>query len=144
MISGIVVVDASVVVEYLVELAFCRQATRLFAGLLAPHSELELWAPDLIYPESVSALRKLVERKAVSPRAGAAAVERLVRLPVVATGTAGLMAEAWRLRGAISPYDACYVALAARLQVPLVTADARLVRALARRPPAVIFLGELE
>ncbi|GAA3433850.1 type II toxin-antitoxin system VapC family toxin [Kutzneria kofuensis] len=36
---------------------------------------------------------------------------------------------AWQLRGAITFYDALYVALAANLGVPLVTMDARLSRA---------------
>ena len=42
----------------------------------------------------------------------------------------GLLATAaWRLRRNCSYYDALYVALAARLGYPLLTADARLARA---------------
>ncbi|MEV0083096.1 type II toxin-antitoxin system VapC family toxin [Saccharopolyspora sp. NPDC050642] len=40
-----------------------------------------------------------------------------------------LSQAAWELRGAITFYDALYVALAAGLDVPLLTADARLSRA---------------
>ena len=142
MISGVAVVDASVVVEYLVELQLAEQATRFFAGLVA-EPPLELWAPDLIYPETVSALRKLVQRSAIAADAGTRAVERLVRLPLIATGTGGLMAKAWALRRSVTPYDACYLALAARLRAPFVTADARLARGQRGRTPRVVFLGDL-
>ena len=142
MISGVAVADASVVVEYLVELRLAEQATRFFAGLLAEPA-LEIWAPDLIYAQTVSALRKLVQRRAIDADAGTRAVERLLRLPLVATGTAGLMAEAWKLRRSVTPYDACYLALAGRLHAPLVTADARLARGQRGRTRQVLFLGDL-
>ena len=142
MISGVAVVDASVVVEYLVELQLEAQATRFFAGLVAEPA-LELWAPDLVYPEAVSALRKLVQRRAITVDAGTRAVERLIRLPLIATGTGGLMAEAWALRRSVTPYDACYLALAARLRAPFVTADARLARGQRGRTGRVLFLGDL-
>lgn len=37
--------------------------------------------------------------------------------------------RAWQLRTALTAYDAMYVALAEALDAPLVTCDARLVRA---------------
>ncbi len=40
-----------------------------------------------------------------------------------------LLARCWELRDNLTPYDASYVALAERLGVTLVTADARLARA---------------
>jgi predicted nucleic acid-binding protein len=141
-ISGVAVVDASAVVEYLVELQLAEQASGFFAGLVAEPA-LEIWAPDLIYPETVSALRKVVQRRAIDADAGRRAVERLVRLPLVATGTAGLMVEAWALRRSVTPYDACYLALAGRLNAPFVTADARLARGQRGRTPRVLFLGDL-
>ena len=138
MISGPVVVDASVVVEYLVELGLSREASLLFGRLLAPDGPVQLWAPDLIFPESVLALRKLVARESIGPRAGDRAVSHLTRLPISATGTAGLVHEAWGLRGAVTVYDACYVVLARRLRAPLVTADRKLARAMARRAHVVL------
>jgi predicted nucleic acid-binding protein len=43
---------------------------------------------------------------------------------------AGCLAEsAWRWRDNLSFYDALYVALAARLEIPLVTGDSRLAKA---------------
>ncbi len=40
-----------------------------------------------------------------------------------------LAEAAWELRSAVTFYDALYVVLAATLDVPLLTADARLARA---------------
>lgn len=124
-----VVIDASVVVEFLIQLRHTAQAALLFRGLTEPESRLELWAPDLVFPDSTSALRKLVRLKSITAAAGATAVERLGRLPIAATGTAALLADAWKMRHSATIYDACYVALAQRLDTPFVTADERLVRA---------------
>ena len=143
MISGPTVVDASVVVEYLIELQLAAHATRFFAGLVSGEGDLQLWAPDLIFAEATSALRKLVRRRAITEREGGQAVQRLARLPIIATGTAGLLPAVWRLRSTITAYDACYVALAARLGAPMVTADARLGRARAAGTAKIIFLGDL-
>jgi predicted nucleic acid-binding protein len=141
--TGAVVIDASVVVEYLVELKLTEEATRFFAGLVVPGSELELWAPDLIFPEAVSALRNLVQRRAIGAEAGAHAVARLGLLPIVATGSAGLLAAMWKFRQVVTMYDACYLALATRLRAPVVTADTRLARARPSGGPRVVFLGDL-
>jgi len=79
------VVDASAVVEYLVELKLTAPATRLFHW--AAEGRVELWAPDLVYPESASALRKLVRLGALDDSA-AETVEYLTVLPITAAGTA--------------------------------------------------------
>ena len=142
MISGPVVIDASVVVEYLVDLGLTQQASAVFARLLDADARLQLWAPDLIFAESTSALRKLVARRSIDARAGERAVSHLIRLPISATGTAGLVEEAWDLGGDVTVYDACYVVLARRLEIPLVTADRKLARAVARRA-RVLLLNEL-
>lgn len=130
MTSGPIVVDASVVVEYLVDLGQTDYADRVFRR--AANGDLNLWAPDLIYAECTSALRKLVVRKAIRTSAGARAVAQLERLPLRVTGTLPLLSETWQLRGTITPYDACYVALSRRLDVPLLTADEKLARSLRR------------
>lgn len=144
MIAGSVVVDASVAVELLIDLGLAPAADRLWARALRPdESRIEVWAPDLIYPEVASALRKLCLHGAIAGAAGARAVRQLERLPIQATGTAALMSEAWRLRGSLTPYDACYVLLARRLSAPLVTADERLVRARARSTDRVVHLRDV-
>jgi predicted nucleic acid-binding protein len=143
-IAGPVVIDASVVVEYLVALRFTEQARWLFARLLDTESVIELWAPDLIFPEIASGLRKLVSRRVIEARAGARAIDQLTRLPISAASSSGLMREVWRARGSFTVYDACYVILARRLGAPFVTADARLARALTGRPVRARLLNEIE
>ena len=133
MIRGAVVIDASVVVEYLTVLTLTDEATRFFAGLADPDLDRELWAPDLIYPEVVSALRRLVRRKSIPSAAGERAVVQLTRLPISVVGMAGLMLDAWKLRDALTIYDATYVALSRELGAPLVTADGKLAGS-PRRP----------
>jgi predicted nucleic acid-binding protein len=140
-LSGPVVIDASAVVEYLVVLTLTDAATRLFH--LAAEGRVELWAPDLVYSESVSALRKLVQLGAVGSSPAQTAVEHLAELPITAAGTAVLMPEVWRLRAFLTPYDACYVALGDALGAELVTAERDLAEELRKRGKRARFLGEL-
>ena len=140
-LSGPVVIDASAVVEYLVVLTLTDAATRLFH--LAAEGRVELWAPDLVYSESVSALRKLVQLGAVGSSPAQTAVEHLAELPITAAGTAVLMPAVWRLRAFLTPYDACFVALADALGAELVTAERDLAVELRKRGKRARFLGEL-
>jgi predicted nucleic acid-binding protein len=55
----------------------------------------------------------------------------------VAAGLEKLAAQ-WELRTNLSAYDALYVALAERLDAPLLTADARLARAPGPRCPVEV------
>lgn len=121
------VVDASVVVESLLDLKLARSATEFFRR--AAREGRELWAPDLIYLETLSSLRKLEGRGLIPAAVASAAVDDLLRLPLQTVGTGALVLEVWRLRGHISPYDASYLALAGHLDCEFVTADACLARA---------------
>ena len=132
MIRGPIVVDASVVVEYVVELEHTMEATSFFRSLLDPDHDADLWSPDLLYVECISALRKLERRGLLGKGAGRTAVQAVARLPIRVVGTRELTGDLWQLSDAVSPYDACYVALAARLETTLVTFDEKLIRA--RRP----------
>lgn len=140
-LAGPVVMDASAVVEYLVALTLTDAATRLLH--LAAEGRVELWAPDLVYPESVSALRKLVQLEAISDSAAENAVGHLTELPVTAAATAALMPDVWKLREYLTPYDACYVALADALGAELVTAERALAAELRKRGKRARFLGSL-
>lgn len=118
-----IVVDASVLVTALAsggsDGALARQR---LAGE-------QLHAPHLIDVEVVSALRALVTRRAIKAAAATAAIDDLTRLPVRRVPHLRLLARCWELRPNLSVYDAAYVALAEALQLPLLTADARLARA---------------
>lgn len=140
-LAGPVVVDASAVVEYLVELTLSDPATRLFH--LTAEGRVELWAPDLVYPESASALRKLVRLDAITATDARSAVDNLVDLPISIAGAAALMPEVWRMQAFLTPYDACYVALADALGAELVTAERNLATELRKRRKRARFLGEI-
>ena len=134
-------IDASGVVEYLVELTHTGPATRLFH--LAADGRVDLWAPDLVYPECVSTLRKLVRLGAISDAPAGVAVERLPQLPIAATGSAALMPAVWKMRTFLTPYDACYVALADELDGVFVSGERNLVVELGKRGRRARFLGDL-
>lgn len=117
------VIDASVLVDYLAggaDQAAIRQ--RLYAERL-------LWAPHLVDAEVGHALRRGVANGAIRQSAARAALEDLADLPIRRTGHLALMRRAWELRANVSFYDALYVALAERLDEPLVTLDGRLAGA---------------
>ena len=86
-------------------------------------------APDVITVEVLSAVRRLVRQGLISARRGDEVVEDLIAAPIRQLPTLPLAAAIWRLRANLSTYDACYVALAAALDCPLVSVDARLARA---------------
>lgn len=140
-LAGPVVIDASAVVEYLVELTLADAATRLFR--MAAAGRVELWAPDLVYAESASALRKLAQLDVLPAAPAGRAMEHLVALPITVAGTAPLMPDVWTLRAFLTPYDACYVALAGALEAVFVTGEQGLATELRKRRKRARYLGDL-
>ena len=134
-------IDASVAVEYLVTLTLTPRAQAVFRA--TTDRGLELWAPDLIYPESVSALRRLVRLGAILNTAGDVAIRQLIDLPLAIAPTRGLVRQTWPLRDALTSYDACYAVLAEALEAPFITADRPLAKALLNRGRRAVFLGDL-
>ncbi len=88
-------------VEYLVGLSLTARARTLIRAVL--HQDVELRAPDLIFPECVSTLRKLAGLRAVTPAAAEEAAGHLHELPLTVAGTKDLVARAWALRGEPDP-----------------------------------------
>jgi predicted nucleic acid-binding protein len=130
------VVDASVLVEFLVPGPWAQAADR-FMGGLAWSTPLELFAPDLIFLEVGNALRKLAIRKALSERVAGKLVARLPGLAIATIGASALLEPAWSLWRHMTIYDASYAALARTLRRPVVTTDHRMVKACtAARVPA--------
>jgi predicted nucleic acid-binding protein len=140
-LTGPVVVDASVAVEYLIAISLSAPAQALFRATV--DRDVELWAPDLLYPECVSAMRRLYRLRAITRTAAETAVGRLVQLPLTISGTRDFTARAWQLRDTVTPYDACYAALAETLEAPFITADRRFARSLAPQGARAVFLGDL-
>jgi predicted nucleic acid-binding protein len=140
--TSALVLDASVVVEYLVELRFTTQATTLFRRLQT-QAELELWVPDLVFVEVTSALRRLVRGRVISRSEGERCVNTLQRLPLSVAKSQSLIPGAYEASDAMTLYDAIYAVLAARLSCELVTADAKLARVVRSRRQRVLLLSEV-
>lgn len=88
-----------------------------------------LHAPYLVDIEVVSALRGLVRGGDAEPSAALGALARFSALRINRHEHEPLLARIWELRDNVTAYDAAYVALAALLDAPLLTGDARLARA---------------
>jgi predicted nucleic acid-binding protein len=86
-------------------------------------------APHLIDAETGSALRRLTAQGAILDDTAESALYALGNLVDERYPHRNLAPAAWALRHNLTYYDALYVALAARLGFPLLTADARLANA---------------
>lgn len=117
------VLDASVAVIALVELTPQAHELRVRLEPSVRH------APHLIDAEVGSVLRRRTAAGEIESDLASRALQRLGRIVVERYAHGPLAAAAWRLRHNVTFYDALYVALAARLGVPLLTADARLAHA---------------
>lgn len=118
------VVDATVAIKWLVP---------------AEHSELarKLWdrdvsAPDLIFPETVNALWKYVDRGELTPDEARRAASLFPAGVVTLVPSQPLMQRALDLALALRlpVYDCVYLATAWLLELPLVTADHHFLKAL--------------
>lgn len=121
------VVDASAVTELLLG----RPAAGTIAQQLRDH-DFDLHAPQLLDVEVLSALRRVVAAGDAAAERAHDAVADLRDLPVERYGHDALVPRIWELRQNFSAYDAAYVALAEAIAddgAPLITADARLARA---------------
>jgi predicted nucleic acid-binding protein len=117
------VVDANVVAYTLVEGEKTAQARRLWAR------DREWTAPRLVLYELASVFAQLVKQQALSLADAAAGYESAISLVVPAEEPHGRRVLAIAVGLGLSAYDAYYLATAESLGVPLVTEDARLLRA---------------
>ena len=115
-------VDASALVALVEPVTF-----ETVAAALVPHAELH--APHLVDAEVGQALRGLVLGGRVAADDARRRLDDALRLVTSRHEDEALRGLAWGLRDRVSFYDAQYVALAALLDVPLLTADVRLGRA---------------
>jgi predicted nucleic acid-binding protein len=118
-----IVVDASVLAPALGDDGPAGDAAR---GRLRGE---QLAAPALIDLEVTSVFRSQNADGLLEDRRASQALDDLSRIPVRRAPHQDLVARCWELRRNLTPYDAAYVALAEALDVPLLTADAKLSRA---------------
>jgi predicted nucleic acid-binding protein len=121
------VVDASA----LTELVLRRAAGEVVGEHLAAHG-FALHAPHLVDVEVLSALRRLVASGEMTAARASEAIADLLDLPIERYPHDILVPRVWELRENFSADDGSYVALAEAVAdepVPLLTADARLAKA---------------
>ena len=126
------VIDSSVAVKWFVPEVFSEEASRLLDG------SWELLAPDLLFPECANTLGKKVGRGELTAAEARAVLAALQQVPLVTVSSSELVDAALEIAMTHqrSVYDSLYVALAVARECALVTADDRLVNALARGPLA--------
>jgi len=138
MILSRCVVDANVCVKLFIAEEGSQRALDLFADTrIARH------APDLLFIECANVLWTKVRRGTYLASDAVVNLRDLRATDTVVTPTADLVVRAFELANEfdISAYDACYVALAESLAVPLVTADERLATKLAGTAHEVVALA---
>ncbi|QIK67284.1 type II toxin-antitoxin system VapC family toxin [Nocardioides sp. HDW12B] len=129
------VADASVLVAALVD------SGPDGSWALALIADEQLAAPHLVMVETANVLRRLALSGAIPAQTADLAHEDLLALPIQLAPYDLLARRVWQLRETLTSFDACYVALAEELAVPLATLDRRLARSTGPRcrmltPPA--------
>lgn len=118
---SLAVVDASVLVAF-----YASDDPRRAAVLSRLASGDALFAPAHVDAEVVSALRGMARGNPSLTQAAPTALRHLQGFAIRRMALAPLLARMWELRENVTSYDAAYVALAERLECPLVTCDATL------------------
>ncbi len=118
-----IVADASAIGDLLLDKP-CAPAIR---SVLAEHSVIHV--PEHFHVEVVSLLRSHALRGELGERGRAQALGELRALRVMRYSVIKLLDTVWDLRDRLSAYDAAYLALARRLDLPLLSCDAGLAQA---------------
>lgn len=113
-----IVIDASAMIEALVG----RQVDDELLDALRD----DLHAPHLLDVEVISVLRGLTLSGKLKPGAAEQARMDHFAFTIARYDLTGLADRVWRLRHNHTTYDACYLALAEALAVPLYTCDRKL------------------
>lgn len=137
------VVDASVGIQLFIAEQFSDKVDALFAHLTSA-SPARLCVPDLFYIECTNILWKHVQRMGYLPAKARTDLTDLTALRLECYSTFELSARALDIAVDyhVTAYDACYVALSQRLNMPLLTADDKLARALSASPFTVTWIGD--
>ena len=116
-----IVVDASIVVEVLLRSdAGAALGERFFEGGDPLH------APHMLDVEVAHALRRCALDGNIDERRGRESFGDLAAMAIERHGHQPLLERMWQLRHNLTAYDAAYLALAERLDAPLLTRDAAL------------------
>lgn len=138
------VLDASVAVKLFVPENLSAEAHSVFSAY-ATDQHAELVVPDLFFAECANVFWKWVQRHGYPSKTVVGHLSDLqgLGLRVVSTQTLAAGALDIALRHRITAYDACYVAAAVQLDLPLITADRKLVVALTDSSFDIRWLGDV-
>lgn len=118
-----IVLDSSAAVEWLLGLPLADEVADRVLSADSVH------APALLDVEVAHVVRRYAASGQITAQTGERALSALSELDAVRYTHELLLPLIWRLRNSLTAYDAAFVALAAVLDVPLVTLDARIARA---------------
>ena len=123
--------DTSIVVQVLVTEANSPRVETLLAGLLMPESETQLWVPDYCLVECGNVLWGHVQFKGMAGAIAEAHLDRLLKLPLHIASSVIRLPRTLQIAMALSitMYDAGFLALAEKLQCPLITEDGKQAKA---------------
>lgn len=129
----VIVLDASAVIELLLNTPRGERVGDLIADI-----GTTLHAPHLLDVEVLHVLRRLCAKGSIDERRARSALTDLADLPIFRYSHEPLTRRAWALRGALTAYDAIYVALTEVLQAGLVTCDARLAHSSGHKTKTIL------
>lgn len=137
------VLDASAGIKMFLSEDYSEDVQRLFEEAKEDSADT-IHVPDLFFIECANVLWKKVRRGEYPESAAVKNLADLVALGLSSIPTSALMERAFEIAclHGITAYDACYVALSERLDVPLVTADARLAGLLSNAGFKTATLGD--
>ncbi len=117
----------------------------LFRGA-SGDKDSRLYVPTLFYVECANVLWQCVWRQGYSTKLAGDNLLELQSLQLAKVETTQLLSAAWQLslEHRMSIYDACYVALSDVKEMPLLTADIKLVQRLAGSRHRVVALDSLQ
>ena len=137
------VIDASVLIKFYIPEILADRAEHLLAKV--EKSDIDLLAPDLIYPETGNALCKKQRLKELTRSEVEQITDAILSLPLKTEASKSMLPLALDIAVAyvITVYDAIYVSIAKVYEATLITADRKLVDVLAKTDlkDSVIWLG---
>ena len=126
------VIDASVLIKFYIPEILSDRAERLLARV--EKKEIDLLAPDLIYPEAGNTLWKKQRLKELTPSEVGEITDAILLLPLKIEASKSLLPLAVDMAIAygMTVYDALYFSLAKVYGTTMITAERKLVEALAK------------
>ncbi|MHB8257286.1 MAG: type II toxin-antitoxin system VapC family toxin [Acidiferrobacterales bacterium] len=138
------VMDASVAVKVFVPELHSAEA-RAILERFTQEEDAELVVPDLFFIECANVFWKWVQRSGYPSQDVQEHLHDLGGLGFTVLPTQFLAEDALEvaLRHKVTAYDACYIAAAAKLGLPLITADEKLVKRVDKRRYDIQWLGSM-